>query len=89
MLEALVTPRAAPQARGHPPPNGIYAAALEILRAAGRPMHGLSEILPALEARGLVVSRYALAGNLMRTGAVERTGRGTFGLKKGGDSTAI
>ena len=57
---------------------------MEILREAGRPMHGLTELLPALEARGIKVKHTAgLATILMRTGMVERTAPGTFAVKGG------
>ena len=60
-------------------------AAVELLRAAGRPMHGLREIVPALLADGFKIANPSgLATSLMRTGLVVRTAPGTFGLKGGG-----
>jgi hypothetical protein len=65
----------------------IAAASLEILRAAGRPLHGLREILPALEAQGIKIKHKAgLATVLMRTGEVERTSPGTFAVRGGAAS---
>ncbi len=64
--------------------GGSARLAVEIIRAAGRPMHGLTEIIPALEARGLKFKNPSgLATALMRTGEIERTAPGTFGLKDG------
>jgi hypothetical protein len=76
------------QAGGRPRRGGkkqsIAVASLEILRQAGRPLHGLRELLPQLEAQGLKVKHKAgLATVLMRTGQVERTAPGTFALKGG------
>ena len=65
----------------------IAAASLEILRAAGRPLHGLREILPALEAQGIKIKHKAgLATVLMRTGEVDRTSPGTFAVRGGAAS---
>jgi hypothetical protein len=76
-------PRAAPTSgRGGKRPK-IGEAAVEILRAAGRPMHGLREVLPALEAQGYKIShRAGLATMLLRTKRVVRTAPGTFALKE-------
>jgi hypothetical protein len=60
---------------------GCGQAAIEIIRAAGRPLHGLTEILPALEARGYRIERSGLPTTLMRTKRIRRTAPGTFGLK--------
>jgi hypothetical protein len=62
----------------------IGKAAVEILRSAGRPMHGLREVMPALEAQGYKIKHKAgLATTLLRTGEVERTAPGTFAFKGG------
>ena len=51
--------------------KGAGLAAVEILRAAGRPMHGLGEILPALQTEGYELnSRAGFATLLLRTGKV-------------------
>jgi hypothetical protein len=69
--------------RGGKKPS-IAHASIEILREAGRPMHGLREIIPALAARGVKVKQKAsLATILLRTGEIERTSPGTYGLKGG------
>jgi len=66
----------------------VASAALAILRAAGRPMHGLREIVPALEAQGYKLKHKAgLATTLMRSGDVERTSPGTFMAKGGAAQT--
>lgn len=62
--------------------QSVGSAALAILRAANRPMHGLSELVPALERQGYRVSRHGLATTLLRTGQVVRTGRGTFAARE-------
>src|SRR5271166_5025820 len=75
--------------RGGKKPS-IAAASIEILRRAGRPMHGLREIMPALEAQGIRMRYKAgLATILIRTGEVERTAPGTFALKGGAATSAI
>jgi hypothetical protein len=62
--------------------SGQTAAAVEILRTAGRPMHGLQELLPALEAQGYVIgSRAGFGTGLLRTGQIVRTAPGTFAYK--------
>ena len=69
--------------RGGKKPS-VAAASLEILREVGRPMHGLRELLPAVEARGLKVKHKAgYATTLMRTGQIDRVAPGTFALKGG------
>jgi len=77
-LEAIV---------GTEPPTrtkGIGAAAVEILRDAGRPMHARGEILPALEARGFKPKSTAgFATTLLRTGQIRRTAPGTFAYGSG------
>jgi hypothetical protein len=68
--------------------QSVASAALAILRAAGRPMHGLREIVPALEAQGYKLKHKAvLATTLMRSGDVERTAPGTFMAKGGAAQT--
>jgi len=70
-----------------PKRSGMSAAAVEILREVGRPMHGLGEILPALKARGFDVSRRAaFASVMMRNPAVVRTAPGTYALKPAADA---
>ena len=69
--------------RGGKKPS-VAAASLEILRQAGRAMHGLRELLPAVEAQGLKVKHKAgFATTLMRTGRVDRVAPGTFAIKGG------
>jgi hypothetical protein len=47
-------------------------------------MHGLREIIPALESQGYRLKhRAGLATTLMRSGVVERTAPGTFAVKGG------
>jgi hypothetical protein len=71
---------AAPSARK----KGAGLAAVEILRAAGRPMHGLGEILPALHTSGYEInSKAGLPALLLRTGQVRRTAPGTFAYSPG------
>jgi hypothetical protein len=78
-------PKAAPAARR----TGVGAAVVAILREAGRPMHGLGEILPALNARGFEVSRRAgFASVVLRTGQTVRTAPGTYALKSARDVVA-
>ena len=75
-LEARVGAEPAPRKTGH------THAAVEILREAGRPMHGLDEVLPALEAMGYrPVSRAGFGTGLLRTGKIIRTAPGTFAYK--------
>jgi hypothetical protein len=67
--------------------RGIGQAALEVLRQAGRPMHGLREVLPIIEQQGFHVrSRSGFATLLVRTGQVVRVAPGTFAFRglKGG-----
>ncbi len=65
----------------------VGQAAVAIMRAAGRPLHGLREIIPALEAQGYKIShRAGLATTLLRTGEVVRTSPGTFAVKGGAAS---
>src|ERR1700723_434599 len=65
---------------------GIGAAAVDVLREAGRPMHGLHEILPALKGRGFDVGRRGgFASVVLRTGQIERTAPGTYALKPARD----
>jgi hypothetical protein len=67
--------------------TGVSAAAVEILREVGRPMHGLGEILPMLKARGFDVSKRAgFASVVMRSGQVVRTAPGTYALKPAADA---
>ena len=76
-LEPLLTP---------PPRSGVGRAAVEILREAGRPMHGLREIVPALEAKGFEFKTQAgFATTLLRTGYIRRTAPGTFAYDPKGD----
>jgi hypothetical protein len=66
--------------------TGMTAAAVEVLREVGRPMHGLGEILPALKARGFDVSKRAgFASVIMRSGQVVRVAPGTYALKPARD----
>jgi hypothetical protein len=59
--------------------HGIGAAAVDVLRDTGRPMHGLDELLPALAARGYRVrNRSGFATILLRTGKIVRTAPGTY-----------
>jgi hypothetical protein len=75
--------------RGSKRVGGVGAAAVQVVRAAGRPLHGLREIIPALEAQGYKIKhRAGLATTLLRTGALERVAPGTFGLKGGGANSA-
>ena len=63
----------------------LAQAGVAILQAAGRPMHGGRELVPALEAQGHKVKHpNGLATTLMRTKQVERTSPGTFAFKEGG-----
>jgi hypothetical protein len=76
-----------PRGRGGKKPS-IATAAIAILKAAGRPMHGQRELLPALEAQGIKIKHPAgLPTILLRTKRVERTSRGTYAFK-GGDEPA-
>lgn len=69
-----------------PPPSGrpwsIAEATIEILKNNnGKPMHGRSEIIPALELRGIKVKHPgSLATVLLRNKFIKRTAPGTFGL---------
>jgi hypothetical protein len=59
--------------------GGYTAAAVEVLRAAGRPMHALREVIPAIEAKGFAIgTRAGFATALLRTGKIVRTAPGTF-----------
>jgi hypothetical protein len=70
---------AQPQPRTATPHTGAAAEAVEILRSARRPMHGLHEIVPELARRGFVVrSRAGFCTALLRTKRVVRTAPGTF-----------
>jgi hypothetical protein len=79
-LESLLTPM--PRTR-----TGVGEAAAEILRAVGRPMHGLREILPALEERGFIFkTRQGFGTMLIRTGRIRRVAPGTFApAERGGE----
>jgi hypothetical protein len=95
-LEALITPSSAPDPGRPPSPpasainaaayartgQGVGAAAISILEAAQRPLHGLTEIVPALESAGYRVSRHALATTLLRTSRIVRVARGTYALRE-------
>jgi hypothetical protein len=62
--------------------NSIVSSALSILREGGRPMHALSEILPALEAKGHTgVQISNLYSMIMRSGHAVRTAPGPFEYK--------
>jgi hypothetical protein len=86
-LEALVHAPAAPTDPNLPPTppasavnaathartgQSVATAAITILEAAQRPLHGLTEVVPALEAAGYRVSRNGLATTLLRTGRRRR-----------------
>jgi hypothetical protein len=59
--------------------RSIGIAAASILRDAGRPMHGLDEILPALVASGYEVKRReGFATTLLRVRGIVRVAPGTF-----------
>ncbi len=68
--------------------DGSARVAIEIIRAAGRPLHGLREIVPALEARGFHIKKSGLPTTLMRSGGIERTAPGTFGLKAAAEGSS-
>lgn len=69
--------------------TGMTSAVLDILREAGRPMHALNEVIPALEARGFTVrSKGGFATLMLRTGQVVRTAPGTYALKPAVDAAA-
>lgn len=79
LVDALEA-RVGPEVRGS---RGMGAAAVEILRAAGRPMHGIRDILPALEAQGYrLPSKAGFATTLMRTGQIVRVAPGTFAYEE-------
>ena len=71
-----------------PPPKpaaprgeSVGSAVIAVLREVGRPMHGLGEIIPALEARGVMIKNKAgFATALLRTRKIVRTAPGTFAL---------
>lgn len=67
----------------------IAIASVRILREAGRPMHGVHELVPALAARGFRIKYGSGLGTLLlRTGEIERTAPGTYAAihpKGGGD----
>jgi hypothetical protein len=65
------------------PRSGIAYEAARILKASGRAMHGLREIAPALEAKGVKFNRSGLATGMIRSGLVRRVGRGTFAYVEG------
>ena len=76
-----------PRPRRGRPTQSVGAAAVDILKATGRPMHGLREILPALLDQGYKIKhRAGLATTLLRTGEIERTAPGTFAVKGGAAS---
>jgi hypothetical protein len=62
--------------------------AVEILREAGRPLHGLREIVPALMARGYSISPAGLPSALIRFPEVVRVAPGTFAYQGGGEAAA-
>jgi hypothetical protein len=89
MFEALIAPSAPRPDAAHPGTrrrrrrregSTIAEIAVEILREAQRPLHGGTELLAQLEARGVKVRPSGLATSLLRTGEIERVARGTFGL---------
>jgi hypothetical protein len=74
----------APRARRRSSPGSVGSNAVEILQAAGRPMHGLRELLPALQARGLKPSKASLPTTLMRQKSrIRRTAPGTWAYTGG------
>jgi hypothetical protein len=82
-LEARARPSSAPGR----PRGGIATTAIDVLRDAGRPMHGLSELLPAIEARGVhIASRAGFATSLLRTDKITRTAPGTYALASASDA---
>jgi hypothetical protein len=89
LLEAITTaplPRGAMPAPRVPRPErrlSVARAAIEMLARAQRPLHGMTEIVPHLQAEGYNVHAHGLATTLLRTGLVERVSRGTFALKPG------
>jgi hypothetical protein len=97
MLEALIHGPDDPGKPPTPPASAVNAAvrvrtglsvanaAIDILRAANRPMHALAEIVPALQAAGYKVHPHGLATTLLRTGQVVRVARGTFALREHGE----
>ena len=92
-LEALVAgnespPESAPVKMPVERQYGMGKAAVEILKAAGRPLHGRRELLPALEAKGFKVRTTHIATMLMRTKQVTRTAPGTFAYKPNGKNSA-
>lgn len=79
-----------PSRRHHDGRPSIAAAAEAILRSANRPMHGLREILPLLEAQGYhLAHRASLAGTLTRGRRIVRTAPGTFAVAGGADTLSI
>lgn len=82
LSERLDEPTKSPATTEAPTRVGVAQAAADILREAGRPMHGLHEILPALRARGFAPkSRAGFATLLLRTGKIIRTAPGTYAYK--------
>jgi hypothetical protein len=65
------------------PPQSVGAHAVDVLHTAGKPMHALREILPALLARGLKVSKQSLPTTLGRQKELRRTARGTWAYAGG------
>jgi hypothetical protein len=63
---------------------GIGYEAAKILREAGRPMHAMREIHPALAAKGIKCAKAGLATSMTRSGLCQRVGRGLFAHIEGG-----
>ena len=91
ILEALVTHRALPTSGIDSPPAeregqrpSVAEAAVQILRTAGRAMHGSSELLPMLMADGYQIRANSLGSAILRTGQVVRTARGVFAFRDPG-----
>ena len=81
---ATITSATAGYARRGGKRPSIGQASIEILREAGRPMHGLRDLVPALEARGVKMKHTAgLATILLRTKEIVRTAPGTYAMKGG------
>jgi hypothetical protein len=56
----------------------VAAAATQVLKEAGRPMHGRRELLPALLHRGVKVDETTLPVAAKRSKNIERTAPGTY-----------
>jgi len=88
VLKAMVglSPSQLPLTGTNKPANGsasrkavtVGGAAVEILQAAGRPLHAMRELLPLIQERGIKVSKTTLPTALSRQKALKKVEAGVW-----------